>query len=97
MTPPRPQKRSRGRFCGRVLPAWLSVAQRPNGALLLGHLGDMHSDQVGPSLTRMEREDIAPVAAEPYEVVEVDEPWTLVRRSPHENAKTPDVEEPPTH
>jgi hypothetical protein len=28
-----PQKRSRYRVCGRVLPAWLPVAQRPDGAM----------------------------------------------------------------
>jgi hypothetical protein len=68
--PPTRQKRYRCRYCGRELPAWLLVAQRPNGALLLHHLGDMHPDQVRPYLKRMETEDIAMVAAEAYEVVE---------------------------
>jgi hypothetical protein len=30
----------------------------------------MHSDQIGPYLKRMEREDIATVAAEAYEAVD---------------------------
>jgi hypothetical protein len=37
-----PRRRYRCRYCGRVLNAWLPAAQRPNGALLLGHLADMH-------------------------------------------------------
>jgi hypothetical protein len=65
-----PHRRYRCRSCGRVLPAWLPVAQRPNGALLLHHLADMHPDQVGPYLQRMATEDIGTVAAEAYEVVE---------------------------
>ncbi len=70
MTPPRPQHRDRCRSCGRGLPAWLPAAQRPNGAMLLHHLADMHPTEARPYLTRMETEDIAPVAAEAYEVVE---------------------------
>jgi hypothetical protein len=57
-----PQKRSRCRVCGRVLPAWLAAAQRPNGAMLLHHLGDMHPSEVRPYLKRMATEDIATVA-----------------------------------
>ncbi|HEX9872522.1 MAG TPA: hypothetical protein VGC99_28780 [Candidatus Tectomicrobia bacterium] len=34
-----PQRRYRCRVCGLVLPAWLPAAQRPNGAMLLPHLG----------------------------------------------------------
>jgi hypothetical protein len=64
------QKRYRCRYCGRVLPAWLPVAKRPNGAMLLAHLGQQHPDQRGPSLERMRTEDSATVAAEAYEVVE---------------------------
>jgi hypothetical protein len=41
-------------FCGHVLPAWLPVTQRPNGAMLLHHLSQSHPDQVGPYLRRME-------------------------------------------
>jgi hypothetical protein len=47
----------------------MPVAQRPNGAMLLHHLGDMHPSEVRPYLKRMETEDIATVAAEAYEVV----------------------------
>jgi hypothetical protein len=63
----------RCRSCGRVLPAWLPAAQRPNGAMQLHHLGDMHPTEVGPYLTRMATEDIATVA-EACEVVEEDKP-----------------------
>jgi hypothetical protein len=49
------------------------AAQRPNGAMRLHHLADMHSDQAKPYLTRMATEDIATVAAEAYEVVEEEE------------------------
>jgi hypothetical protein len=47
----------RRRFCGTVLPAWLPVAKRPNGAMCLGHLSQHHRDQVGPCLRRMAPED----------------------------------------
>jgi hypothetical protein len=60
----------RCRSCGLVLPAWLPVAQRPNRALLLGHLADRHPSEARPYLTRMATEDIATVAAEAYEVIE---------------------------
>jgi len=63
-------RRYRCRFCGRLLPAWLPAAKRPNGAMRLHHLDDWHPDQVGPYLKRMEREDIATVAAEAYEAVD---------------------------
>ena len=66
----REPRRYRYRSCGRDLPAWLPAAQRPNGAMLLHHLGDMHPAEVGPYLKRMRTEDIATVAAEAYEVVE---------------------------
>jgi hypothetical protein len=66
------RRRYRCRFCAALLPAWLPVAKRPNGAMLLNHLAAMHPDQVGPSLRRMATEDIATVAAEAYEVIEVD-------------------------
>jgi hypothetical protein len=70
MTPPRPQKRYRCRYCGRELPAWLPVAKRPQATMLLHHLGTMHPAEVGPYLARMRTEDIATVAVEAYEVVE---------------------------
>ena len=65
-----PRKRYRCIYCGLLLPAWLPVAKRPEGAMLLHHLSDRHPDQVGPYLARMRTEDIATVAAEAYEVVE---------------------------
>jgi hypothetical protein len=71
MTPPRPSKRYRCRACDVLLPAWLPVAKRPNGAMLLHHLSAMHPDQVQPYLDRMRTvEEIAPVAAAAFEVVE---------------------------
>ncbi len=73
MAPERlPCRRYRCRYCGAVLPAWLPVAQAVDGAMLLGHLGQQHPDQVGPYLARMRTEDIATVAAEAYEVIEED-------------------------
>jgi len=72
MSPPAPQQHNRCRVCGRDLPAWLPAAQRPNGAMLLHHLGDLHPDQVRPYLKRMETEDIATVAAEASEVIHED-------------------------
>ena len=64
------RRRYRCRFCSCILPAWLPVAKRPDGAMLLYHLGQHHPDQVGPYLERMRTECIATVAAEAYEVVE---------------------------
>jgi hypothetical protein len=60
----------RCRVCGRVLPAWLPAAQRPNGAMRQHHLGDRHPAEAKPSLTRLTTEDIGTVAAETYTVVE---------------------------
>jgi hypothetical protein len=62
--------RRRCRYCGYDFPAWLPVAKRPNGAMLLHHLSAMHPTEVGPYLRRMATEDIPTVAAEAYEVVE---------------------------
>jgi hypothetical protein len=63
----------RCRFCGRLLPAWLAVAKRPNGAMLLYHLGDLHPTEIGHYLARMRTEEIATVAAEAFEGVEEEE------------------------
>jgi hypothetical protein len=60
-------------YCGRALPAWLVAAKRPNGAMLLHHLADMHPTEATPYLRRMETECIGTVAAEAYEVVEENE------------------------
>jgi hypothetical protein len=68
-----PRKRYRCRYCSTILPTWLPVAKAPNGALLLGHLGQHHPDQVGPYLERMRTECITTVVVEAYEVVEEDE------------------------
>jgi hypothetical protein len=70
MTQPPAHKRYRCRFCGHDLPAWLPVAKRPNGAMLLYHLSQQHPDRVGPYLDRMRTEDIGTVAAEAFEIVE---------------------------
>jgi len=66
-----PQRRYRCRFYGAVLPAWLPVAKRPNGALLLGHLSRDHPDQVGIYLDQMcGSEDIGELAAHAFEIIE---------------------------
>jgi hypothetical protein len=65
-----PRKRYRCRFCSTLLPAWLPVAKRPEGSMLLCHLGQHHPDQVGPYLQRMETECITTVVVDAYEVVE---------------------------
>jgi hypothetical protein len=66
-----PTRRYRCRFCGAELPAWLPAAREPDGALLLGHLGQQHPGLVKPYLDRMHTtEDISRVAAEAYEVME---------------------------
>jgi hypothetical protein len=65
-----PRKRYRCRYCGHTLPAWLPRAKRPNGAMLLYHLSQQHSDQVGPYLEHMRTECMATVAAEAFEVVD---------------------------
>jgi hypothetical protein len=64
-----PHRRYHCRACGWVLPA----AQRPNGALLLHHLGDLHPSEVGPYLTRMATEEIETVIVKAFGVVEEDE------------------------
>ena len=70
MTQSRAHKHYRCRYCGAILPAWLPVAKRPEGSMLLYHLGQNHPDQVGPYLERMRTECITTVAAEAFEVVE---------------------------
>jgi hypothetical protein len=71
MSQPQRSRRYRCRFCGVTLPAWLPVAKRPDGAMLLYHLSQQHPDEIGPYLERMRTEDIGMVA-EAYEVVEED-------------------------
>ena len=69
MSQPERSRRYRCRLCGTIFNAWLPAAKRPNGALLLGHLGQQHPDQGRPYLNRMRTEDIGTVAAEAFEVV----------------------------
>jgi hypothetical protein len=65
--------RYRCRFCGALLPAWLPAFKQPDGAMLLYHLGHQHRDRLKGLLDRMRTvDDIAPVAAEAFEVVEVE-------------------------
>jgi hypothetical protein len=57
-------KRIKYRLCGYVLPPWLPVAKRLDGAMLPYHLSQQHPNQVGPYLERMRIKDIGTVAAE---------------------------------
>jgi hypothetical protein len=70
MTPPQLHKHCRCRYCREILPAWLPMAKRPDGAMLLYYLSQQHAGQVGLCLERMRTEDISTVAAEAFEVVE---------------------------
>jgi hypothetical protein len=71
--PHRSSKRYRCRFCGLILPAWLTAAKQPNGAMLLHHLSQRHPDHVGQYLDQMHTdEDHDPVIVQAYEVVEDD-------------------------
>jgi len=65
-----PRKRYRCIYCGAKLPAWLPVAKRPEGAMLLYHLGQHHLEAAGPYLRRMEVESIDRVLSELFERVE---------------------------
>jgi hypothetical protein len=65
-----PRKRYRCRYYGYGLPAWRPVAKRAEGSMLLYHLSQHHSNQVGPYLERMRTEDIATVAAAASVMVE---------------------------
>jgi hypothetical protein len=65
-----PSKRYRCHFCGALLPAWLPVAKRPEGAMLLYHLGQHHLAEAAPYLTRMETECIDTVLLELFTLVE---------------------------
>jgi hypothetical protein len=51
------QKRYRYWFCGSLLNAWLPAAREPDGAFLLGHLAQHHSDQVTAYLDQMRTDD----------------------------------------
>jgi hypothetical protein len=66
-----PQKRYRCTYCGTILPAWLPMAREVNGAMLLHHLTQQHPAEARAYLARMHRtEDISPVAAEAFEMIE---------------------------
>jgi hypothetical protein len=70
-----PPRRYRCLYCGAVLPAWLPVAKRPDGALLLHHLAQQHPDQVGAYLDQIHTDaDHDRVVVQAYTVVEEDEP-----------------------
>jgi hypothetical protein len=69
VTPPRPRKRYRCRYCQAELPAWLPVFQAPDGAMLLHHLAQDHPDRVKYYLDRMPTDDNHErVVVEAYEV-----------------------------
>jgi hypothetical protein len=40
-------KHFRCHFCGQLLPAWLPVPKRPNGAMLLHHLSQQNPNRWG--------------------------------------------------
>ncbi len=64
-------RRYRCRCCGVVLSAWFSVPGEPDGAMLLNHVSQAHPAEVGHFLDQMHTtEDIAPVAAQAFELVE---------------------------
>jgi hypothetical protein len=67
---PSSRKRYRCRFCGDLLNAWLPVAKRPEGSMLLYHLGQHHLEEVWPYLQRVETECITTVVVDACEVVE---------------------------
>jgi hypothetical protein len=67
-----PSKRLKCCNCGALLPAWLPVAKRPEGSMLLYHLGQDHLEAVGPYLRRMETESIDRVLSELFDVVEAE-------------------------
>jgi hypothetical protein len=51
-------------------PAWLPVAKRPEGSMLLYHLDQHHLEAAGPYLRRMEVESIDRVLSELFARVE---------------------------
>jgi hypothetical protein len=52
-----------------ALPAWLPVAKRPDGAMLLHHLSNWHLVEARPYLRRMATEAIGAVVMEAFERV----------------------------
>ena len=78
MTPPPSRRRSthvRCKLCGFVFPAgWFRLANVPNSAMLLHHLGARHITEAKPYLTRMETECIDTVIMELFERVRTPPP-----------------------
>jgi hypothetical protein len=72
MTQSKAHKHDRCRYCGAIPSAWVPVAKRPDGAMLLYLLSQQHPDQVGPYLDRMRTEDIGTVAVQAYEIIQED-------------------------
>jgi hypothetical protein len=59
-------------LCGCELPAWLPVAKRPDGAMLLHHLAQDHPDQIPAYVAwTTAGQAIADAAAAIYEIVDV--------------------------
>jgi hypothetical protein len=59
-------------LCGCELPAWLPVAKRPDGAMLLHHLAQDHPDQIPAYVERTNAgQAIADAAAAIYETIDV--------------------------
>jgi hypothetical protein len=82
MTESRVWKPYRCRFYGMMLPAWLPVLQKPDGAVLLGQLSRQHPTELGPFLEQMHTpEDLAPVVAQADERLEDHQPEDDERRS----------------
>ncbi len=62
------------RFCGVVLLAWFPVPGVPDGAMLLNHVAQAYSAEVGRFLDQMHTtDDITPVIVQAFEPVEA---WT---------------------
>jgi hypothetical protein len=66
-----PSTHVRCTLCGVVFPGgWLRLANVPNSAMLLHHLGNHHLAEAKPYLQRMETEGINRVLSELFEGVE---------------------------
>ena len=65
----------RCRFCGRILPAWVPVQRKYDGAVLLHHFGQSHPTEVGRFLDQMHTtDDVASVSLQAFDpVVEIEE------------------------
>jgi hypothetical protein len=64
----------RCKLCGCELPAWLPVAKRPDGAMLLHHLAQDHREQTPAYVERTNAgQTIADAATAIYEVIDTPE------------------------